>query len=336
VDEPNFQNPHDKFYRATIGNPLYAPDFLRNYADPVVAENVDLEHLRSAPTHQSTENLKEIIGDVSFFARLRDEIGNSDVLMFLEHKSKPSRFVPLQLAAQMIVTLYSGFTAAKYAETYEPPLPIAILIHNGKRKIRSEMFFQKIFRNIPKNWVQLIMQFKVLVIDFNQYDYGHLPGNPATQAIVESMKRATDGTFLTQLPSVIGHVRDAEYGWEQTLDLLKMIGSYCAHVTRAEKEQIFQSITKVFEGKKGEQMASIIGKSILEEGYKLGHIEGRIEGRIENEIHCLLLLLSKNFGKVPESLENRLKKINNLDQLEKLLIFAFDCQSIEEFEKELK
>ncbi|MDR1382928.1 MAG: Rpn family recombination-promoting nuclease/putative transposase, partial [Planctomycetaceae bacterium] len=44
-------NPHDRFTRSTVGNPIYASDFLLHYAPPIVAKYVDLEHLKAAPTH---------------------------------------------------------------------------------------------------------------------------------------------------------------------------------------------------------------------------------------------------------------------------------------------
>ncbi|MDR1963485.1 MAG: hypothetical protein LBQ50_06875 [Planctomycetaceae bacterium] len=39
--QPN--NPHDRFARKTVGNPLFAPDFLKCYTDSFVAEYVNLE-----------------------------------------------------------------------------------------------------------------------------------------------------------------------------------------------------------------------------------------------------------------------------------------------------
>jgi len=47
---PGGANPHDYFGRKMIGDPLVAGDILRFYANPVVAEHVDLDHLQPEPT----------------------------------------------------------------------------------------------------------------------------------------------------------------------------------------------------------------------------------------------------------------------------------------------
>ncbi|MDR0338095.1 MAG: Rpn family recombination-promoting nuclease/putative transposase, partial [Planctomycetaceae bacterium] len=54
-------NPHDRFARKTVGNPLYAADFLKHYANPLVAQHVHLDHLVAAPTHYLSNELKEVI-----------------------------------------------------------------------------------------------------------------------------------------------------------------------------------------------------------------------------------------------------------------------------------
>ncbi|MDR3198114.1 MAG: Rpn family recombination-promoting nuclease/putative transposase, partial [Planctomycetaceae bacterium] len=38
-------NPHDRFAKKTVGNPMYAADFLKHYADPIVAQHVHLDQL---------------------------------------------------------------------------------------------------------------------------------------------------------------------------------------------------------------------------------------------------------------------------------------------------
>ncbi|MDR1483961.1 MAG: Rpn family recombination-promoting nuclease/putative transposase, partial [Planctomycetaceae bacterium] len=202
-------NPHDRFARKTVGNPLYAADFLKYYADPIVVRHVHLDHLIAAPTHYLSNELKEVISDIAFLARLRDAKNGSEVLMFLEHKSRPSRFVPLQVGTHCFVTLYFGWTATKYSETYQPSIPLMILLYNGTEEIDEELSFQSIFDEIPPELRALIPQFKVVVINMKRFPYGKLPGKPETQAIAESLKRATDGTFGDHICNVLQQVKTA-------------------------------------------------------------------------------------------------------------------------------
>ena len=87
-DHPGHGRPHDYFGRKTIGDPLIAADLLRHYTKPVVAEHVDLDNLRAEPTHflgptQFLTGPKEVILDVPYVARLRDDTWKSEVLMII-------------------------------------------------------------------------------------------------------------------------------------------------------------------------------------------------------------------------------------------------------------
>ena len=46
TSKPPGLNPHDRFARKVMGDPLIAADILRHYTDPVVAKYVDLDNLR--------------------------------------------------------------------------------------------------------------------------------------------------------------------------------------------------------------------------------------------------------------------------------------------------
>ncbi|MDR3197444.1 MAG: Rpn family recombination-promoting nuclease/putative transposase, partial [Planctomycetaceae bacterium] len=270
--QPN--NPHDRFARKTVGNPVYAADFLKYYADPIVAEYVNLDRLTAAPTHYLTNELKEVILDVAFAARLHDEEGGLDILMFLEHKSRPCRIVPLQLGTHGFLALYFGWTATNYSDNYQPSFPLMLLLYHGNEDINEELFFQDIFPEIPKKLRKYLPQFKVIVINLKHFNYNNLPGKPETQAIAESFKRATDGTFAGHLSNILERIKSANLNKQQTLDITANITQYCTWINNLTTEQIVQSITNVFNGTEGIEMANTIQKGILQEGFELGQAHG--------------------------------------------------------------
>ncbi|MDR3110509.1 MAG: Rpn family recombination-promoting nuclease/putative transposase [Planctomycetaceae bacterium] len=208
VGKPSWNpvNPHDRFARKTIGNPIYATDFIRCYAEPVVAETINLDKLEVAQTHFLSERLKEIILDIPFVTKLRDTENDADVMIFIEHKSSPSRVVPLQLLTQALMSLYGDWTAAGYSETFVPKLPVMILLYNGAGEQKRELTFQGMFPNVPAGLRLIVPQFRVVVIDMQAFDYDKLPGNLVSQAIAESFKRATDGTFAEHFEDVLRRI----------------------------------------------------------------------------------------------------------------------------------
>ncbi|MDR2756270.1 MAG: Rpn family recombination-promoting nuclease/putative transposase [Planctomycetaceae bacterium] len=352
-------NPHDRFAKKTVGNPLYAADFLKHYADPIVAQHVHLDQLVAAPTHYLSNELREIILDVAFMARLRDAERNSEILMFLEHKSKPSRLVPLQVGTHCFVSLYFGWTETNYSENYRPSFPLMILLYNGKEDINEELFFQDIFDQIPNVFQLLVPQFRVIVINMKRFSYNNLPGKPETQAIAESLKRATDGTFGTQLSNILEHVKIADLGKQHTLDLTTSITRYCTWTSILTSEEVTQTITKVFTGTEGLEMATTIKKGIVQEGIEIGEARGETRGitigeargitigetrgitigetrgELKGYVNAILKILNNKFGKVPQDIVDSLNQRTDTIALMSLIVHASNCSSLDDFAAEL-
>ena len=59
--------------------------------------------------------------------------------------------------------------------------------------------------------------------------------------------------------------------------------------------------------------------------------KGHAEGAIEREAKAVLRTLTKRFQSVPRPIEERILAIADLERLEKLAEFAYDCQSLAEF-----
>ena len=124
-------NPHDRFCRRTVFHPLYASDFLQSYGDSVLIECVDLDHLQEAPTTHLSDELKELIMDASLTTRLLDTQSMSEILLHLEHKSKPSKTVAIQLLAEAAMSLSFRWMLSNRPEsgTFKPPIPLMIVVY---------------------------------------------------------------------------------------------------------------------------------------------------------------------------------------------------------------
>jgi len=61
-----------------------------------------------------------------------------------------------------------------------------------------------------------------------------------------------------------------------------------------------------------------------------------IKGEARGKAKSILLTLTKRFKAVPQPLEEITLGIGDLERLEQLADFAYDCDSIEEFSKALK
>ncbi|MDR1493922.1 MAG: Rpn family recombination-promoting nuclease/putative transposase [Planctomycetaceae bacterium] len=239
-------NPHDKFARGTVGNPAYASGFLLNYAPPVVAEFVDLEYLEATPTHFLSPQLKEVIADISFLSSLKDASEMTEVLIFFEHKSHSDKKLLVQLLLQMAWALYFHLITKGLLPNYQPPIPLMVVLYNGVNKEYGyEIRFQDLFPNLPERLKPYVVQFKVIFINLNWFSYDNLPGKPETKAIVESMKRTTDGTFAPNLERILGYLSPLPSD-EHVRDIVAKITTYCSWVSNMKSEEIQKIIKKNF------------------------------------------------------------------------------------------
>jgi len=108
--KPPGLNPHDRFARKTMSDPLIAADLLRHYSDPVVGKYVDLDSLKPEPTQNFGKKFQELFKDIAFASHLIDKKGKAEVLIIAEHKSKPEPFVLLQLLVYLVLSWYNAGT----------------------------------------------------------------------------------------------------------------------------------------------------------------------------------------------------------------------------------
>jgi len=237
-------NPHDRFARKMMGDPKIAADLLRHYTDPVIARHVDLDSLKPEPTQNFGKEFQEVIKDIAFASHLIDRKGRSEVLIIAEHKSKPEPFVLLQLLVYLMLSWYKRWNDAgrpQSTKKFRLPMPILVLLYNGKDNWKENLDFTSLVSSVPPELDTFIPMVKVLFIRLNQFDKKHLPGKPETQAVVESMIRATDGTFVAGLESVIGHFKGSSLDG-RIRELITDIVYYCDRVEKVTPNELDKAI----------------------------------------------------------------------------------------------
>ena len=73
-----------------------------------------------------------------------------------------------------------------------------------------------------------------------------------------------------------------------------------------------------------------------EEGREEGVAEGEAKGKAKERAEGIIRTLTKRIGQPPKELEGKLFALTDLERLDKLADFAFDCSSLDEFEAALK
>ena len=298
-------NPHDRFCRRTVFHRAFAPDFLKSYADKVLLKYTDLDNLQEAPTTHLSKKLKEVILDASLTTRLLDAQSKTEVQFFLEHKSSPSWTAALQLLMSATLSLHSRWVLNRSeSKAFVPPIPLMVVVYNGNDDWNGEIWFQNLFPHLPEELRPYVPQFRVFFINLRHFKYGNLPGRPETRAAVESLLRATDGTFAEHLPSVLAHVAESDLDEYWRLDLITSISSYCGYTAQASDDQIAKAISAVFKGQEGLKMIETIKSNVMLEGIAIGEARGiaigeergKAEGRDEEKVEIARNMKRKGYA----------------------------------------
>jgi hypothetical protein len=326
------QNPSDRFARLEMKKPEIAGDFLRHYGDPVIRKHVDLDDLREEPTQNFGKGFKELIKDITFVSHLINKKGTSEVLIIAEHKSRPEPFVILQLRVELAVTWYKRWTDAgrpQSTKTFRLPLPILVVLYNGKEDWEGELDLKNLLSSVPAELEPYIPQIKVFFIRLNRFDLKNLPGKPETRAVVESMIRATNGTFVSGLESILGHFTSLTLD-DRINELIEEIIRFChwvEGVTPAEVDKAIKNTIKE-EGLMSEATAVKAVRKAFADIARESYVA-------EGGARMVIRILTRRFRTVPKPIKDKVSSIMTIDRLDALTDQALDCQSIDEFTKAL-
>lgn len=338
ADAKSVPNPHDRFARKMINDPVIAKDLLEHYADPIIAKYVNLDRLKAEPTQMLTKELREFIKDLSFSARWKDDSGKSEVMILVEHKSTSDDFVVLQLyvySGLSWVKLWKDAGSPRSAAGFKLPFQFLVLLDCGRKPLdESRLRFERIVQNVPPELRSLLPAITIIPVHLRGFDVERLPGGPETRASVESMIRGTDGTFAENLDHILGHFRGMSLS-ERIQELILDIFFYCNTVEDLTYTQVDRAVSGVFEGMEGKNMTRIAGESIWQTGFEQGISQGISQGIFEGEAKTIIRFLSYRFGEISPSLEERILSIEDLAKLDRLVEIAVSCSSLEQFEKAL-
>ena len=327
-----------------MGDPLITGDLLRHYTEPVVAKYVDLDSLKPEPTQNFAKKFQELFKDIAFASHLIDKKGKAEVLIIAEHKSKPGPFVLVQLLAYLMLSWYKRWSDAgrpQSTKSFRLPLPILVVLYNGKEKWEGELDIKSLVSAVPPELERFIPAIEVLFIRLNQFDIRHLPGKPETQAVVEAMIRAAEGTFVAGLGSVIGHFKDSTLD-DRILELIEDIVRYCVWMEDVTPDAVDKVLCNVVEGQEENKMSQAVKQvrktfeRIARESYVAeAEAKGEAKGEAKAGREIILESIRERFGKVPKTIERAINQMNDPIALKSLAVRTGSCKTLAEFEAEL-
>jgi len=177
-------NPHDKFFKETLGKEDVARDFLQNYLPENILGIIDIDTIN--PLKDSfIKDLKEYFSDLLFRVNINDTDG---YLYFLfEHKSYKDNDVSIQLLKYMIEI----WTKFRNEKTNDLPIIIPLVIYHGKQKWDVAKKLSNLFAgydNLPTDIHIFIPNYEYLLYDLSEYGDEEIKGEAILRVSLDILR----------------------------------------------------------------------------------------------------------------------------------------------------
>jgi predicted transposase/invertase (TIGR01784 family) len=258
---------HDKFVKAGMGIKAAFIDFLNNFMDAELLEDLDINTLERVEESYITEELSEFFADLVWRCQFKNgtplEIG-----LLLEHKSWRPTYPHFQPLEYMI----GGWRNKRNAKD-KPVLLIPFIIYHGKEVWKIEAM-QTYFGDIPGKYLRFLPSFDIIFCHVSQ--------------MPDSVILACKTSFLVRMLLTLKHSHDKKYLNEHFAELLfwdvneekdelsifffKAHFVYLSSTSGITKEEIKERINKIDNDLKSKSMYAheIIEKEAEEKGIEKG------------------------------------------------------------------
>jgi len=266
--------PDDRFFREAMSDPEVAKSYIQHFY-PEIAQIADLASLKLENSVSLRPNLKRFEADVIYRCRFKEDTDHHFYFCLLfEHKSKPDKYVAVQVGLYIMELLSS--MVKKQGWELEPVLPL--IFYNGKEKwvpqTIGELFQEHPHRAILEPYIP---NFRFLFQD-------------ATRLSTEELLRLDLSYFRSWLMTMaLRHRQHLIFKHLQLIfdgtdgkEKISAITTYILGVGERSEEQFLEQIRDTSFTVKPEVMSTL--EQILERGRK----EGREEGIYKKSIFSLL------------------------------------------------
>ncbi|MBE1557093.1 Rpn family recombination-promoting nuclease/putative transposase [Sporosarcina limicola] len=340
------QNPHDKFFKETMGNLETAKDFLANYLPESVMRVVNLDTLEPQKDSFISPELEESFSDLLFEV---DISGKESYLYFLfEHKSYPDKGIALQLLKYMI-----EIWEAKMNKEFVKGLPIIIplVMYHGTSHWRTVSSLGEMllgYDELPEDLKIYVPNFNHVLYDVSVYADEDIKGNAKTRILLTLLRDifTKDGDKLQE--SIIRSIRylneleDRQTGTEYLETIIRYVLSAGNSLTKRNVKQMITQIEMNYP--EGSEMTMTMAEMWMEEGMEKGMEKGLEKGMkkgLEKGLEkggaaalseTAIQLLTEKFGKVPQDMKDGISKTDTAI-LKLLLVNSFRFQELDEARK---
>jgi predicted transposase/invertase (TIGR01784 family) len=293
-------NIHDKFVRDSFSDPERAAASFEKILPPEFVSQLDLSRLVKYQESYLDEKLKEYFSDLVFEVPLSTHADEKvDIVILFEHKSKPDKYVLVQVGYYMFAH-YFRCIHAKPKKKLKPIVPL--VYYQGKKKWKEPELWH-LFKDYPDTIRYYIPTLNYIFIALHTVPDKTLESIKnimMTVALMAQKWRDDPARLVEDITRKLSLFENKEIDW----NFLQKIFVYILHTSEIESDDVQKLIESVPNNIKEEVMTTY-ARIQKEERAK-----GRVEGKRENQIEIVLASFD---DKLPISQIARITKLSEAE-----------------------
>ena len=317
---PKPENPHDRFFKETLGDPELAAEFLQLYLPPEVANLLDTSRLVIGDTSMADLKLETHLADLLFRVGLKTG-GDAYIYVLPEHKSYPDKWAGLQLLSYATRL----WEAAKARKSKRLPVVIPVVVYHGKRPWPGKSGFSDLFGLKPDTDFlrQYLPDFRYHLIDLAQYDDSQLVGSAPLSAAFLLLKYIFRQELDEKFPLAFQQIGQAGLPQARVTARAVLMTNYILLTAEVDEHKLRNELVDAIGEEEGEKIMITTADRMADRIIAREKPHWLQEGEQVGYANLILLQARRRFARLNAQTEEQIRALP-LPQLEKLGMALLD------------
>lgn len=325
------QNPHDKFFKETLGNVETAKDFITNYLPEQLLNIMDINTLEPQKDSFINKELEENFSDLLFKVDICQQEGY--LYLLFEHKSYPAKGIAFQLLRYM-VEIWEAKRDKEQAK--ELPIIIPLVIYHGQQSWGIPSNLGELlngYDQLPEPLKIHVPNFEFLLFDVSGFSDEEIKGTAQLKIVLtlfRDLKSEDAGKRNNAIFRSIYYLNELEnqqtaVGYLETV--LRYIFTVAKDFTKKEMAQMIREIETT--QPKGSEVVMTLADILRQEGREEGMEKGMEIGGAKALSEVAILQLTDKFGALPKEMKEAIYQAD-IDSLKILVMNSYKFDRLDE------
>ena len=340
-EQKSIKNPHDKFFKETLGMRKNARSFLENYLPVQIRELIEIDSLEIEKDSFVTQELQDYYSDLLY----KVKFGSYDGYIYLlfEHKSYSEKWICLQLL-EYILQIWK----VKKGDGEQLPIIVPLVLYHGKTTWKIGVKLSDLLQYKEPRLMNYVPDFEYLLYDLTKYEDQDIQGIAKLKVALYLMKYIWSADIVARLEKILSLLQGLP---QSEMEFLVTITIYVLYTTEIPISKLVEIVEKNV-SQRGGEMIMTTAEKLIEEGIRKGEEIGIRKGEEigirkgirkgeeigirKGKLEGIEALLEVKFGANGLSLIDDIRKFSDMEKLSQIQQLIKKAKTLKELRNNLK